>query len=70
MSKITNEILMVRGDNDPLTSLDSIAKLRSSTKNTSFLNIPFAGHAAFDDAPEVFLRTVGKFFGVALASNM
>lgn len=68
-SKITNEILMVRGDNDPLTSLDSMAKLRSSAKNMSFLNIPFACHIAFDDAPEVFLRTVGKFFGVALASG-
>jgi pimeloyl-ACP methyl ester carboxylesterase len=66
MSKIDHEILMVRGDNDPLASLDSMAKLRSSAKNTSFLNIPFAGHVAFDDAPELFLRAVGQFFGVAL----
>jgi pimeloyl-ACP methyl ester carboxylesterase len=66
MGKITNEILMVRGDNDPLTSPESMAKLRSVVKNTGFLNIPFAGHVAFDDAPEVFLRAVGRFFGVAL----
>jgi hypothetical protein len=28
------------------------------------VNIPFAEHVAFDDSPEVFLRTVGQFFGV------
>lgn len=64
MRGVTNEILLVRGDNDPLTSLESMAKLRSSLKNSSFLNIPFAGHTAFDDAPEVFLRSVDKFFGL------
>lgn len=62
MSQIRNEMLIVRGDNDPLTSLDSMAKLRMSSKNVCFLNIPFADHVAFDDETEIFLRAVGKFF--------
>ena len=33
-------------------------------KNMNFLNNPFADHVAFNDAPEVFLRNVGKFFGM------
>lgn len=66
MGQIDNEMLIVRGDNDPLTTLDSMTKLRSVTKNMSFLNIPFAEHVAFDDAPEVFLQTVSRFFSVPL----
>jgi len=69
MSQITNEMLIVRGDKDPLTSLDSMAKLRKFAKNISLLNIPFAEHVAFNDAPEIFLRAVGKFFNVALVSE-
>ena len=69
MSQITNEMLIVRGDNDPLTSLDSMTKLRKHTNHMNLLNIPFAEHVAFNDAPEVFLRAVGKFFGVALVSE-
>ncbi len=62
-------MLVVRGDNDPLTSLDSMASLRAKVDNASFLNIPFAGHVAFDEAPDMFLQAVGKFFGVAFTSN-
>jgi len=66
MSQVKNEMLIVRGDNDPLTTLDSMVKLREVAKNTRFLNIPFAEHVAFDDDAEVFLRIVGIFFGIHL----
>lgn len=66
MSHVESEILVIRGDKDPLTSLESMARLRGIMKDMSFLNIPFAEHVAFNDAPEVFLRTVGEFFGHAL----
>ena len=66
MAQIKNEMLIVRGDNDPLTTIDSLAKLCGITEGVHILNIPFAGHAAFDDAPDVFLRTTGRFFGVSL----
>ena len=62
MAQITNEMLVVRGDNDPLTTLDSIAKLRGISKNTNIFNIPFAEHVAFDDATDVFLMAVDRFF--------
>lgn len=66
MKRINNDMLIVRGDNDPLTTLDSIVKLRRIIKNIHILNIPFAGHVAFDDAPDVFLQTFSKFFNVVL----
>ncbi len=66
MSHIRSEMLIVRGDNDPLTSLESMSKLRNQGTNMSFLNIPLADHVAFDDAPEVFLLNTGRFFGVPL----
>lgn len=69
VSKIAHEMLVVRGDSDPLTSLDGMASLRAKVKNASFLNIPFAGHVAFDDAPDMFLQAVGTFLGVAFTSN-
>lgn len=69
MSQINNEMLIVRGDNDPLTTLDSMAKLRGISKYANILNIPFAEHVAFDDETDVFLRITGKFFGVSLDTH-
>lgn len=69
MSQINNEMLIVRGDNDPLTTLDSMAKLRGFARSANILNIPFAEHVAFDDSPKVFLKTVSQFFGVHLGEQ-
>jgi pimeloyl-ACP methyl ester carboxylesterase len=66
MEQIKNEMRVVRGDHDPLTTIDSMAKLRGIMKNVNILNIPFAQHVAFDDAPDIFLRATGRFFGVSL----
>lgn len=66
---IPNDMLIVRGDNDPLTTIEGLAKLRGMAENRSFLNIPFAEHVAFDDAPAIFLDALGKFFGVSLAES-
>jgi len=66
MSQINNEVLIIRGDKDPLTSINSMGKLSGILKNMSLLNIPFAEHVAFDDSPEVFLGSVGKFLGAEL----
>ena len=40
--------------------------LSAIMKNMGFLNIPFAEHVAFDNSPDVFLDSVGKFFGIEL----
>jgi len=61
VARIENEMFAVRGDDDPLTNLASMARLRDAVKRLRFMNIPFAGHAAFDDAPGVFLDAVFRF---------
>lgn len=66
VGQINNKILVIRGDKDPLTSLESMVRLRGIINNMSFFNIPFAEHVAFNDAPMLFLRTVGEFLGVPL----
>ena len=66
MDWIDCDLLAVRGDNDPLTSLASMAKLHSRKPDMAFLNIPFAEHVAFADAPEIFLPALGRFLGIAL----
>lgn len=66
MNQVNKETLIIRGDKDPLTSINSMGKLSRIMKNMCFLNIPFAEHVAFDDSREVFLDSVGKFFGVEL----
>ena len=70
MGQIDNEMLVIRGDKDPLTSLESMVRLRGTVKNISFLNIPFAEHVAFNDAQGIFLQEVGRFFGVTIDTQM
>jgi len=54
-------LLLVRGDDDPLVSLASQARLRARVEGARFLNIPFASHVAFADQPEIFLQSVRTF---------
>jgi len=63
VKKIACDILAVRGDRDRLPSRASLARLQALVENANVLNIPFADHAAFDDAPEIFLEAVDAFFG-------
>jgi len=57
-------MLVIRGDNDLLTNLESMARLKSMTEKVNFLNVPFAEHVAFDESPEIVLRAMGKVLGV------
>lgn len=66
MSWVACDTLVVRGDDDPLTSLASLARLRGEKADVHLLNIPFAEHVAFDDAPDIFLPALGRFFGITL----
>ncbi|GAB6097037.1 alpha/beta fold hydrolase [Desulfatiferula olefinivorans] len=63
---IASDMLVIRGDNDFLTNLESMARLKSMNEKVNFLNVPFAEHVAFDDSPEIVLRAMGKFLGVEL----
>lgn len=66
ISHINNEMLVIRGDNDILTSLNSMSKLRGIVKNMSFLNIPFAEHAVFLDSTEIVLHCIEKKINIQL----
>lgn len=62
MAETAAPLLMVRGDLDPLTSLESMAGLQALRPDVHVLNIPFAEHAAFAESPEIFLRAAEMFF--------
>ncbi|BCS89248.1 alpha/beta fold hydrolase [Pseudodesulfovibrio sediminis] len=57
-------VLIARGDDDHLFSLEEAAELRNRIAESGFLNIPYAGHAAYEAAPEVFISAVNAFLEV------
>lgn len=61
VQNITCETLVIRGDQDQLTSLESMARLAKIMKNMHYCNIPFAEHVAFDDQPELVLNVLRQF---------
>lgn len=54
-------LLIVRGDDDHLVSKSAVVELSELVKNSRLLNIPFAGHAAFEDQKEIFMISLNKF---------
>jgi pimeloyl-ACP methyl ester carboxylesterase len=66
MRDIAADMLVIRGDNDVLTNLESMTRLKSMTEKVNFLNVPFAEHVAFDESPEIVLRSMGRFLGAEL----
>jgi pimeloyl-ACP methyl ester carboxylesterase len=66
MRDVVTDMLVIRGDNDFLTNLESMARLKATTERVNFLNIPFTEHVAFDESPEIVLRAMGKFLDVEL----
>lgn len=54
-------LLIVRGDNDHLTTRKSVAKLADLVKGASLLNIAFAGHVAYTDQYEIFKIALKQF---------
>lgn len=66
MRDIAADMLVIRGDNDFLTNLESMTRLKAMNNKVNFLNVPFAEHVAFDESPEIFLQAIGKFLGIEL----
>lgn len=58
---ISCPLLIVRGDDDPLVPLSGVVELRGLVESSKLLNIPFAGHAAFDDQKDIFLMSLRQF---------
>lgn len=50
---ITSKTILIRGDNDFLVSLKSLAELKNSTKESSFMNEPSAEHVVYEEQPQL-----------------
>nr|WP_183558182.1 hypothetical protein [Mucilaginibacter sp. SP1R1] len=62
IEKSASQILIIRGDKDPLCSLADVTELAAIVKGSGILNIPFAGHAAFINESEIVTICLKRFF--------
>ena len=61
VKNISCPLLIVRGDDDHLVSLETVVELARLVKNSRLLIIPFAGHVAFEDQKEIFMISLNEF---------
>jgi pimeloyl-ACP methyl ester carboxylesterase len=61
VSKINCPAIIVRGDEDHLFSRESVCEVSELIDNSALLNIPFAGHLAYEDQLEIFIKTLKQF---------
>jgi pimeloyl-ACP methyl ester carboxylesterase len=61
VSKINCPTLIVRGDKDHLFSRESVCEVAGLIDNSALLNIPFAGHLAYEDQLEIFIKALKQF---------
>ena len=61
VKNITCPLLIVRGDDDHLISRETVFELSEIVKSSRLLNIPFAGHAAFEEQKEIFMISLNEF---------
>jgi pimeloyl-ACP methyl ester carboxylesterase len=62
IEKFASPLLIIRGDKDPILRLRDSVELAELVKNSSLLNIPFAGHAAFINQMEMVIHFLKIFF--------
>jgi pimeloyl-ACP methyl ester carboxylesterase len=61
VKNISCPLLIVRGDDDHLVSRKAVVELSEVAKRSTLLNIPFAGHVAFEDQKEIFMIILNEF---------
>ncbi len=59
--KIKASTLLIRGDNDFLSSLESYVQLQKNIENSSILNIPFSEHIVFAEQPQIVEIALKEF---------
>ena len=59
--KIKASTLLIRGDNDFLSSLESYVQLQKNIENSSILNIPFSEHIVFAEQPQIVEIALREF---------
>ena len=58
---ISCPLLIVRGDEDHLLSREAVIELSRLVRGSMLLNIPFAGHMAFQDQKTIFAGILDEF---------
>ncbi|MFT3780657.1 MAG: alpha/beta hydrolase [Nibricoccus sp.] len=61
IDSISCPTFLVRGDDDPLCSRELIMEAARRIKGAKLSNIAFAGHVAFEDQLDVFMRGLNTF---------
>ncbi|HEY6527723.1 MAG TPA: alpha/beta hydrolase [Cellvibrionaceae bacterium] len=61
VKNINCPLLIIRGDDDHLVPLESMVQLRQDAAQAQLLNIPRAGHVAFEDQPDLVLPAIKTF---------
>jgi pimeloyl-ACP methyl ester carboxylesterase len=61
VANISCPLLIVRGDDDHLLSREAVVELSRLVQGSRLLNIPFAGHLAFEDQKEIFMISLREF---------
>lgn len=61
VKKISCPLLAVRGDDDHLLSREAVVELTGMVRGSKLLNIPFAGHVAFDNQKMIFMLCLNTF---------
>jgi len=61
VENISCPLLIIRGDDDHLLSREAVIELSGLVKKSTLLNIPFAGHVAFEDQKEIVTTILNEF---------
>jgi pimeloyl-ACP methyl ester carboxylesterase len=61
VADISCPLLMVRGDEDHLLPLEAVCELSALVRKSKLLNVPFAGHAAFQEQKDIFRICLNQF---------
>jgi valacyclovir hydrolase len=63
IEQVKAELLVVRGDDDHLFTREHALGVLRRVPSSKLFNIPFAGHSAFEDRPELFMPGLQRFLG-------
>jgi pimeloyl-ACP methyl ester carboxylesterase len=62
VKSISCDVLAIRGDDDHLVSREEVFGFCRNVKQAKWFNVPFAGHAAHEDQPELVALGIERFF--------
>lgn len=60
--KIASDLLIIRGDEDPLVSREHAVELADRVQGARLANLPFTGHCPHEEKPAWILSLLNEFF--------